>query len=130
MALRLAHQPSGESSHTQRLEKVWKHIWTINVPPKVRNFMWWACSNILPTRDNLQRRRVAVDPQCEFYKQQPEKICHVFWECPFAHNTWALVRGRLQKCPNKASDFFLLLRGLQERLDHGDVEVWAVTAWS
>ena len=77
VVLRLAHQHSGESSHNWSNEKVWKHIWTLNVTPKVRNFLWRACLNILPTRENLQRRKVAMDSLCEFCKQQPESVCHV-----------------------------------------------------
>lgn len=71
-----------------------------------------------------------MDPRCEFCKQQLETVCHVLWECPFARNTWALVRGRLQKCPNEVTNFFVLLRMLQDRLDRRDIEVWAVTAWA
>ena len=112
VALRVVQQQSGESSHTLRNEKVWKLILSMNVPPKVRNFVWRACLNILPTRANLQRRKIVVDPWFDFCKQQPEVVGHVLWECPFARNTWALVRGRLQKCPNEATDIFLLLRGL------------------
>ena len=123
VALRVAQQQSSESSHTRRNEKVWKLIWSMNVPPKVRNFVWRVCLNILPTRANLQRRKIAVDPQFDFCKQQPETIGHMLWECPFARNTWALVRGRLQKCPYEATDIFLLLRELQDRLERGEVEV-------
>ena len=130
VVLRLAQQQSGESSNGWSNEKIWKHIWTLKVPPKVRNFLWQACSNILPTRENLQRRKVAVNPQCEFCKQQPETVSHVLWECPFARNTWAVVKGSLQKCPNEATDFFLLFRMLHERLDHRVIEVWAITAWA
>ena len=53
VVLRLAQQQSGESSNDRSNEKIWKHIWTLKVTPKVRNFLWRACSNILPTRDNL-----------------------------------------------------------------------------
>lgn len=130
VVLRLAHQQVGESSQNRSNEKIWKHIWTLNVPPKVRNFIWRACSNILPTRENLHRRKIAVDPQCEFCKQQPESVYHMLWECPFARNTWAVVKGRLQKCPNAVADFFDLLRLLQSRLDCSDLEVWAITAWA
>ena len=69
-----------------------------------------------------------MDPLCEFCKKQPETVCHVLWECPFARNTWAVVRGRLQKCQNEFTDFFVLLRMLQNRLDRSDIEVWAITA--
>ena len=71
-----------------------------------------------------------MNPQCEFCKQQPETVGHVLWECPFARNTWVVVWGSLQKCPNEATDFFLLFRMLHERLDHRDIEVWAITAWA
>ena len=54
----------------------------------------------------------------------------MLWEFPFARNTWAVVRGNLQKCPNEATDFFLLFKMLHERLDHKDIEVWAITAWA
>ena len=37
--LRLAKQQSGESSNNRSNEKIWKHIWTLNVPPKVQNFL-------------------------------------------------------------------------------------------
>ena len=71
-----------------------------------------------------------MDSLCEFCKQQPELVCHVLQECPFARNTWAVVRGRLQKCPNEVTDFFVQLKMLQDRLDHSDIEVWAITAWA
>ena len=41
---------------------LWRKLWRLNVPPKVRMFLWRACSNVLPTRENLHRRRVQVDP--------------------------------------------------------------------
>ena len=130
VVLRLAQQQSGESSNNRSNEKIWKHIWTLNVPLKVQNFLWRACLNILRTRENLQRRKVVVNSRCEFCKQQPETVCHVLWECPFARNTKAVVRGRLQKCPNEVTDFSILLRMLHERLDHRDIEVWAIMAWA
>ena len=32
---------------------VWRQLWSLNVPSKVRMFVWRACSNILPTRDKI-----------------------------------------------------------------------------
>ena len=39
-------------------------------------------------------------------------------------------KGQTAKCPNEVSDFFVLLRMLQDRLDRSDMEVWAITAWA
>ena len=53
VALRLHHQQTGEHSLASMDRKMWKRLWSLNIPPKVRNFMWRACSNILPTKANL-----------------------------------------------------------------------------
>ena len=85
---------------------VWRQLWSLNVPPKVQMFVCRACSNILPTRDNLHCRKINIDPRCEFCCQQLESAAHLLWECPFARNEWALCRGKIQKCSNHVQDFF------------------------
>lgn len=42
-----------EHSMAQVYGNTWSKIWKLKVPPKVRTFLWRACSNCLPTRDNL-----------------------------------------------------------------------------
>ena len=81
--------------------------------------MWRACCNVLPTKSNLTQRKVQIDPKCSFCNQQDETKEHILWECPFAHNVWALVRGKLQKSSSVAENFSCLhviwWRGLTER---------------
>uniref|UniRef100_A0A7N2L9M5 Reverse transcriptase zinc-binding domain-containing protein n=1 Tax=Quercus lobata TaxID=97700 RepID=A0A7N2L9M5_QUELO len=109
---------------------IWNEVWALNVPLKVRMFLWRACSNCLPTRDKLHQRRVRVETQCELCLQQAKTAHHILWECPFAQNVWALFRGRTQKCSNRASDFFLLFQQMQRKLSQQELEKWAVTAWA
>ena len=99
------------------------------MPPKIRNFMWRAVSNILPTRDNLYRRRVPVESTCEFCRQHPETKAHLLWKCPFACNVWSLAGGRVQKCSNNARDFFQLFKLMQEKLTREEMEQWCTTTW-
>lgn len=42
--------------------KVWKTLWKLNIPNAEKVFFWRACHDILPTRDNLVRRKVIPDP--------------------------------------------------------------------
>ena len=98
--------------------------------PKVRNFMWRACSDILPTAANLRRQRVPVDFTCTICQQQDETVAHVLWECPLARNVWAGVRGKLQKCNSEAPNFYTLARQMEEKLPKKDLEVWAMVSWS
>ncbi|KAK9996482.1 hypothetical protein SO802_021168 [Lithocarpus litseifolius] len=92
--------------------------------------MWRACADILPTRDKLHRRRVDVDRNCVFCRQQPETNAHLLWECPFARNVWSLSSGKVQKCRNEVWDFFQLFRVLEEKLTMKELEQWATTTWA
>ena len=109
---------------------LWRKLWQLNVPPKVRMFLWRACSNVLPTRENLHRWRVQVDPYCEICCQNPESVGHLLWECSLARNMWALCRGGLQKSANNCCDFFFLFRELVEKLSVVELEWWVVISWA
>ena len=56
---------SGELSDDSNFRKFWNYIWKLNVPHKIRHFTWRACKNILPTKDNLVRRKVLADGCCD-----------------------------------------------------------------
>lgn len=45
--------------------KIWRGIWSMNVPNKVKHFTWKACRNILATKENLWRRKVTQEGLCE-----------------------------------------------------------------
>ena len=53
LALHLNKQPWVEHSQSRAYKPIWRGIWALNVPPKVQTFLWRACSNCLPTRENL-----------------------------------------------------------------------------
>jgi hypothetical protein len=51
----------GESSHNFGLQNLWRMIWGMNVPNSVKMFIWRAYHNILPTKENLQKKGIALD---------------------------------------------------------------------
>ena len=73
-------------------------------------FVWKAFSDILPTRANLFRKKIPIDPLYTVCGQVDETVTHALWECPLARNVWALVRGKLQKCGATTPNFLLLAR--------------------
>ena len=95
VALRLHHLQTGEHSLASMDWKMWKIVWSLNVPPKVRNFIWWASSKILPTKANLVKKKVQVDPIYTVCGQHEVTTGHILWECPLTRNMWVLVRGRI-----------------------------------
>jgi hypothetical protein len=51
-------------SNTTEMSKLWHTIWSLQVPPKARHFLWRACHESLPTRRNLHHRHIIDDPTC------------------------------------------------------------------
>ena len=130
VALRILYLETTKHSSTQTQGATWRRIWKLKVPPKVRMFIQQACTNSLPTRDNLNRRHVSVEAHCEFCCQHPETATHMLWECPFTRNVQGLCKGRIQKCSNTASDFFLLFKHMLTILSPTEMDRWAIIAWT
>ena len=61
VAQRVLNLLDGDHSMASADGRLWKSVWSLNTPPKVWNFLWRACSNILPTRDNLCKKKVQLD---------------------------------------------------------------------
>lgn len=128
VALRLHRFVTGKNSLVSQDKQLWNKIWALNTPSKVRNFIWRACSDVFPTRVNLLRRKVHINPLCSLCGQHDETTSHILWECPFAHNTWALVWGNIQKSNSEAPCFYPLARQMLDRLPKKELETWAMTA--
>ena len=68
----------GAVSDDYRLRRFWKTLWGLDIPSKVRHFAWRACKDILPTKENLMRRKVLLDEQCEVCHGDVESSGHIF----------------------------------------------------
>ncbi|OMO78501.1 Peptidase A1 [Corchorus olitorius] len=68
---------SGPSSSHTIPDKLWKLVWNLKVPNRVRIFLWRACKNILATNHTLWKRHIRADPLCSCCSEFPETIEHV-----------------------------------------------------
>ncbi|KAH7573740.1 hypothetical protein JRO89_XS03G0200800 [Xanthoceras sorbifolium] len=59
----------------------WKFLWGLNIPAKVRMFVWRACRNLLPTRSLLAARRVPVGAGCPLCGADVDSVLHSLWLC-------------------------------------------------
>lgn len=73
----------GESSAGQGRSKVWSTIWKLDVPYKLRHFIWRSRKNILMVKLNLQRRGIGLPTTCPTCGVAEETQCHMFFHCPF-----------------------------------------------
>lgn len=76
------------SSCHQTQPKFWKFLWKSNTIPRVKQFLWNACQNAIPTVENLHRRRIVPDPLCPVCKKEAETIEHTLLLCPWTVKLW------------------------------------------
>ena len=67
---------------------MWKLIWKLPVPVKVRNSMCKACCNIIATNGNLWRRKIKQSPLFHVCKKEEEIVEHVLLQCEWVVNVW------------------------------------------
>lgn len=76
-------------------DKLWRQIWNVRIPPKVNHFLWRVCRDNLPTKDNLRKRRMTVDPVCCMCGEEMETTLHILFRCTYAIQVWGRCPIRL-----------------------------------
>ena len=79
---------SQTSTHAELMKPLWKRIWSLSIPCKIRNFLWRACKDAIPTLKNLKRRCVMEDSSCSLFAQHDEDALHALWSCPALAQVW------------------------------------------
>lgn len=118
------------SSSNGEGSKVWRSIWKIRAPPKIRHFMWRAAKDALPSKQNLARRKIALDETCSLCDEQQESVMHVLWLCDQAKAVWKSVPSFTRMYQTGYRSFIDLLEVV---LDHGSafkVALFSTIAWS
>jgi hypothetical protein len=94
-----------ESSSMGVRSPVWKQIWGLKIPNAEKNFLWRACHESLPTRQNLYRRKIVEDSSCPICGLEEETASHIIWQCSSARNVWCVGPNELQKSTGEGSEF-------------------------
>ena len=81
-------QDRGDCSNDSQRKRVWRCIWQLNLPYKLRHFAWKAGRNILATKDNLKQRKIVGDDECVLCGLPVETTCHLLWFCKHARGVW------------------------------------------
>jgi len=66
----------------------WICIWSLKLPPKVKNFLCRACRNCLPTRFRLQSKGVQYTDRCAVCDSFGEDSTHLFFMCDKSKICW------------------------------------------
>ncbi|GMI94853.1 hypothetical protein HRI_003154600 [Hibiscus trionum] len=70
---------------------VWKMIWRLPVPQRIRAFIWLAFRGSLLTNKERTRRHMADDPGCSLCGHVCEDELHVLRDCVISRGLWRQV---------------------------------------
>ena len=76
------------ASQSDDKTEMWRKVWSLNIPEKVRNLIWHSVLNIFPIIDNLIFKWVEVTSSCPVYNADNKTICHSLITCHFAQCCW------------------------------------------
>ena len=76
-------------SNAEAMKPLWSKIWGLEVPNKVKNLIWCACKNSLPTKVNLARRKITSDSLCDICRVHQEDTVHALFYCPVLSSLWS-----------------------------------------
>ena len=77
--------PNGDGS-------VWKKIWKVRVPHKIRHFLWRAAKDSLP-KQNLVARHIPIGNVCDGCSDHSESVMHAMWLCDQVRSVWMTDPG-------------------------------------
>lgn len=78
----------GESSNQSANSWLWRKLWQLKVPPKVKTFLWRACREVLPVKEKLSRKGIDNSQLCPAYNEEVESVMHALVLCPAAKIAW------------------------------------------
>ena len=77
-----------ESSNGDPFKPLWKNLWRLKLPAKVKIFAWRACVNGLPTMEKVCSRGISTSSDCPICGKELENVHHALLLCDFANLVW------------------------------------------
>ncbi|KAA3483358.1 RNA-directed DNA polymerase (Reverse transcriptase) [Gossypium australe] len=80
---------------------VTKKLWLLNLPTKIKVTVWRISWNYLPTRVNMQHRKLVSNTSCPRCGESNETTDHIFRECPVTMEWITWISDQFTTCQNK-----------------------------
>ncbi|GLU12062.1 hypothetical protein SLE2022_287710 [Rubroshorea leprosula] len=104
-------------------------VWNLSIPGKIKFFIWSAYRNVLPTRDNLQRKHILVELECPVCGSDMESVAHCLLFCSVARAVWhgSPLSLRVSEFPSSSfADFF---DAMCTELGKEQLELLCILSW-
>ncbi|PRQ55177.1 putative reverse transcriptase zinc-binding domain-containing protein [Rosa chinensis] len=67
---------------------LWKFIWNLQLPPKLKTFTWIVCHDKILTNVQRAKRNLTNENSCPLCHQAPETLAPLFRDCPAVQVIW------------------------------------------
>ncbi|KAF3973465.1 hypothetical protein CMV_003110 [Castanea mollissima] len=111
--MELNEQPRPSDLSSTKL--LWKDMWSLKVPNRVKTLIWRAGWDSLPLKSNLKKRKIPIDAMCSNCGLEPETSLHAIWSCPSLMQVWNVHFSWLVSEAGKASSFLDVVKFCSER---------------
>ncbi|KAK9986180.1 hypothetical protein SO802_031131 [Lithocarpus litseifolius] len=111
------------------MTSLWKSVWQLRCQNKVKNFIWRACKDIIPTKTKLKDRKILVEVECDICGDV-ETTRHMFWGCKLTVAVWQMANLKAPGLTANLPNFLNLFWCVKEAKPSQDLETFASLAWS
>ncbi|KAK2639750.1 hypothetical protein Ddye_027545 [Dipteronia dyeriana] len=117
------------TSNVNSSSQWWIFLWNLNVPLKVKIFIWKACFDWIPTAPNLARRRVPVRDRCPMCKKEFDSTLHALWKRKQLKDIRTDWRRMLVNNRGINGNFLDFILDLYQCLNMKDMALFCVSVW-
>ncbi|KAF5464321.1 hypothetical protein F2P56_014405 [Juglans regia] len=111
------------------LDLVKQVLWNLQLPNKIKNFIWRACKDSLPTKKLLFQRHVLGSSTCVFCHDACEDVSHILCQCPYFLRMWEMYFGRDLRLIFGYSRFVTTVKAVIRLNDHIILTRFLIIAW-
>lgn len=118
------------SASENMLEILWTKTWKLNVPLKIRHFIWRVLKNILPSRLNLLNKGIDIIPSCPVCGRFQETVDRALSSCERAKLVLKIVLDEDQAITDFNTSFIERWHNLMSICKTNKIELLATSYWA
>lgn len=128
-AVRLYSTVAARQASSSSISMMWKKLWEIKVIPRIKMFLWRACTESLPTRVKLWQRKCMDDPRCILCGEEEESLNHLMLRCIVTRPIWYGSPLRIDVTQWRETRFRDFLWSYMEKYPEEFVQLLSYIAW-
>lgn len=101
----------------------------MSLPEKIKIFIWRAAKNLLPTAENLWKRKILAHPLCQLCGNALENTFYALVECKIARKIWKVTQAAAEIRSITAQDILNVIQDLERRIGKADTKMVVALFW-